>query len=821
MATVQIRSHGNQYWDNVELENFSTEETLKALLEQFKAFAAGFTATTTDTKNRTEKSQSRVEKLLAGLGGAAIGAGSGSKLPPSVSESISPVLNIIKPFAGIIEDLEALTPEVLLAVVAFKLVTAAVSVFQAGLNLVSRTVTSIFSVAGNLINVFVGGRKTMADYFDAIAKGTASIPIIGTFTSLLASGMQILSKWNDTLFELNSMGAGFGNSIGYMVASAAATGQSLEQYSQVIKSNINNLAAFGSVIEGVRTYTAVANVSMNAYAGRLQELGISLDQYQSELPGVLALFGASMKSGGATTRDLAAAAIDLTDQFTAMSKITGKTREQQAADLARLTEDAAWKQKLSTMSNEDAEKYLGALNEIQSTAGDSFTELYKLSVLGMPPLTKELQILMATTPGLSEQFSKMTELVKTGNPKLASYGQQMDQIAGNIVEQGLASGQNLTTLISAASAGLSGVPEIEAKLQKQLLDRNAEYYHEGQFNKTRFLAMLEQAREEGRLQDQIHSSLSRFSTDVSRLQSDFFRMVIIPLLNRLGPIISTIADTFEKNSGAIQGIIDKIVDGINEFGGWLVNHRQEIQEDIQSFMGTIVTVFNVLVSITKFLIEHWDTIKTILITAGIAVVALAAIVGVAGLGLIIPLLVEGLGSLAAVVGAIVEALSGSSILGALGGLAGGGAAGTTATAGAEVAGGAAVAGGAEAAAGGAGVLGLGEGGAALGGLMAGEAMIPGVGWAALGATALVAGGIYAWQKYAESKEKDRKEAEKMHRETANKGLPDHGETLNNIHDTLQEQHDTLMQIAKNTGSTSDNTAKATKYNRTLANTLGS
>jgi hypothetical protein len=603
-----------------------------------------------------------------------------------------------------------------------------------------------------------------------------------------------------------------------MIASAASTGQTLEQYSQVIKNNIANLASFGSVIEGVKTYTAVANISMNEYAQQLEGLGISLDQYQSELPGVLSLFGSSMKAGGATTRDLAEAALDLTTNFTELSKITGKTREQQLEDTKRLTADAAWRNFIN-QNAKDAEKYTAAVSQIQAAAGDSFAELYKLSVLGMPPLTKELQILMATTPGLTQEFSKMTDLVKEGNPKLAGYGKQMDSIVADIVSSGINTGQSFSTLLSAATAGLGGTPEIIAKIQKDLLDRSTEFIKNGQLDRTAFLKIREQAREEAKTQDAIHSSLSQFSIEVARLQGDFFRMVIVPLLDRIGPVIRIIAETFEKNSGAIQSIINKVVEGINEFGGWLVDHKQDIQDDIQSFMGTIITVFNVITSITKFLIEHWETIKTVLEIAAVAVVTLAALIGIAGLGFIIPLLIEGLGSFASVIGTIVALLSGESILGKLGGLGKIGGAGNAAET--VVAGTEALGAGEAATAGGASILGLGEGAGALGGLMAGEALVPGVGWAALGATALVAGGIYAWQKYADSKEKERKSAEDTKKESSTKTMIDHTESLQNIHDTLVQQNIHLESIARNSMITSDNTSKSAKSNRTLVTVLGS
>lgn len=640
MATVQIKAHGNATFDGVEFQNFSTEETLKALLDQFTAFASGFKTITDKSGVTTEKNQSKIEKLLAGVGLGEAAAGVG-KISTPLTNVVEPAISFLKPFSGIIEGLEILTPEILVAVLAFKLIAGVVQVFQTALNLVSRSITSLFSVTGNLANAFVSGKKTMADYFDAIARGTASIPIIGMFTGLLASSAAILSKWNDTLFELNSVGADFGNSITYMIANAAKTGLSLEQYSRIIKDNVSALAQFGTVMQGVRTYTAVANISMNEYGQQIEDLGISLEQYQSELPGILGLFGASMKATGASNKELAASAIDLTTQFTELSKITGKSREQQRDDLARLTADAAWKQKLSTLSNGEQEKYLAALGKIQGTAGDSFAELYKLSVLGMPPLTKELQIMTATMPGLNAEFNRMTQLVKSGNPATEAYKKQMDSISADIVETGLKSGQSLETLVSAASAGLSGTPETIAKFQKQLLDNNAAYYADGQFQKQKFLAALEQARIEAETYDKIHSNLTQFTLSISKLQDTFYTTVIGPLLEKISPVIEDIANALQNNSGAFTEIINQIADGITKFGTWIVANQPVIQEDLKKFISTVGSVFGGIIDVTKFVFDHWSIIGGIIKIIAEQISALAIVFATLTAVILAPIIILG------------------------------------------------------------------------------------------------------------------------------------------------------------------------------------
>ena len=91
-ATVRIKTHNNSTLEGLELENFSTEETLAALLEQFKAFSSGFTTASVQTNTKTDKVQTKLEKLVAGLTGTGVGAEAvaGSN---KVSDVVSKIFN--------------------------------------------------------------------------------------------------------------------------------------------------------------------------------------------------------------------------------------------------------------------------------------------------------------------------------------------------------------------------------------------------------------------------------------------------------------------------------------------------------------------------------------------------------------------------------------------------------------------------------------------------------------------------------------------------------------------------------------------------------
>ena len=180
------QTNGNSTLEGLEVENFSTEETLVAILNLLIDFSTKVTADTKDTKNKTDKHQNALAKYFQSIVGGAVGgeAAANASGAGTISNILSPILQSFLPLGDFLIEIAELTPEILLAIVAFKAVTTVLHLFQAGLNLVSRTITSLFSVAGNLVGTLFSGKTAMNDYIAAIQRGTESIPIIGFFTKL-------------------------------------------------------------------------------------------------------------------------------------------------------------------------------------------------------------------------------------------------------------------------------------------------------------------------------------------------------------------------------------------------------------------------------------------------------------------------------------------------------------------------------------------------------------------------------------------------------------------------------------------------------------
>jgi hypothetical protein len=617
--TVRIKIQNSTVGD-ITAENFSTETTLLAILDLIKTFSTGTRVSADNLDKKTEKHQTKLEKWMQNLFGGAVGgvAGgevvAGGKAASVAAGIVGPTLKALLPFGDMLIDLVELTPELILVYAAFKAITAVLAVFQAGLNLISRTITSLFSVAGNFTGALFSGKTAMTDYVNALARGTESIPILGFFTKLLAEGITILDSWNKSLIDLSKSGAYFNGSIMNLVESAADAGLSVSEYSRVIKENVSGLATFGSVMAGVDVHKHITKMVMesDALSGQLSDLGISFAQFSEESLKIFPLFGASAKAHGASERDLTKSTIELITQFQAMADLTGKSRDSQEADLAKLTEDAAWQQKMTHMSGEESKNYAMALGEVNSAAGGVYAQLYKLSVLGIPPLTKELQTIIATTPGLSSEFERMTAAVKAGGPAL---GSKLDAITADMVKTGLAAGQSFETLISATSAGLPVGADIAAA-QKELLKNTQAFFTNGQFDENMLKKAMAASREHAQSTEKTSKSMLDFSNIMTKLVDALTEKVIGPLIEAVSPVIDQITRSLRGSATPLNEIVTMLMGIVGEFTSWVkgVDFKKDIMAFIQTIVDTVkfsIKIVQVLGEIVAWTMKNWQTVKDI------------------------------------------------------------------------------------------------------------------------------------------------------------------------------------------------------------------
>jgi hypothetical protein len=347
---------------------------------------------------------------------------------------------------------------------------------------------------------------------------------------------------------------------------------------------------------------------------------------------VLALFGASAKAHGASDQQLAQSALMLTGEFDAMAKITGQSREAQAAALQQMETDAAWKLKASQMSADELANQNAALAEITATMGPTAANLYKMHVLGIVPLTKDMQLLQATTPGLGRSFDGLAAKMKSGkfNPK------EMDDMMGDLIQASVKSGTGLQNAMNAASSGLDDATVGSlAKVQAEVMAHKDEYLVNGVFNKKLFDQKMEAARADQKHGDAARAAMADWNAKMKQLQDQFTQTVLIPLLEKVTPVIQQIVAVFTspEMQAQIQGIFSYVMSIVSSIGDFITENASMIKGFIVDSFSTIFSIISAIMKVAAFIGRHFDTIMTITKVITVVVLGILAVAGLLAIGL--------------------------------------------------------------------------------------------------------------------------------------------------------------------------------------------
>jgi len=504
MATVKVRTRGNTLQD-IELENFATEETLLAVLNELKGASkskGGSPSVVNDAKKNSEAIKQNTEHTL--------------ELSSSLAEGA------VRMFG----------------------VTASLKVLEVAMSFTTHSVYGLMHTSGLLMATFAEGKNNLDDYVQAVVAGTKNIPVINEFTTLLGVASTAVMNVSKTLSTLDESGLSFDNSLIQLVANARQMGMSVEQYASLLKHNIGTLAAYGTVQDGQRKLTAVSTFTLENFNDRLSRAGITMDQYNEELPMIMSLFSGSMKTGGSSTRELSEASVSLMSEFQAMAELTGKSRKEQEEQVQRAAMDAAWQQKLNSSSAATQQKMNIALTDFTAQYGEQGAALTKAAATGMP-LPKQLASLVATTPGLMESFQRLQRMANDSSVSQSQFTIAADETSKQILRSGVSMGAQLQTQLAAQSAGFTDQFGAQAEFVANVYKNNNGLIRNNKLDEAAYEKKQASARAQKKLDDDTQKSLLDFNNLVRKVNVHFTLDILAPLLQKMVPFMKAIAGAFE------------------------------------------------------------------------------------------------------------------------------------------------------------------------------------------------------------------------------------------------------------------------------------
>jgi hypothetical protein len=524
MAEVTGRIGDNE----VALENAATEATLKALL----------LAMSGSTKNMDKllnlankagldpKSVEAANKGADAFSKAAFGAGKVASVAMSGLAKGAMVLG------GVIGDLTAST---------FK------------------TVGNLTDFAGKLLE----GTASVSGLFGALKDLPLGIGIVAGLFEKLAS----IQEANLAAFrEISKVGINLGGDLDQVRLQALEVGLTMSEYGEVLKNNAATISLMGtSVDEGAKAFRAVNKVlTTGGLSKELLSLGFSFKDINELTANYIKVNGGLTESQKKDSNKLAQSVANYGKELDVLSRLTGKSREQLEKEQEAQTQDANFQSYLNGLDADERDKANAALRLAMESGGKGAADALKAKLLGLPPLTEEAQMYMATMQNGGKSIEEFSKIVKNGKT-LQESQLELDKAFGSAVAGNIKDLKQFETVMRAG--GMTG--EKMATTLMSVQETINKYKQKGLTDEEAIQKAM--ADERKKQIDQTKSAAASAAESERALKALGAELMgaMIPIFKALTPIVNDLAKKFMEfatnNMPAIEQAMGKLAVFVSNF----------------------------------------------------------------------------------------------------------------------------------------------------------------------------------------------------------------------------------------------------------------
>jgi hypothetical protein len=312
--------------NDVELNNAATEATLKQLLAAMIALGA--------KSGKEYKSQAALEKdmqkFIKQMNSTTTAADKAEKQTTKLTDAQKKQIDQQKKVEEANQkNIESLKKQYDASIAAEKAIQDQIKglkMGEAALNTLSGAMNSVGSGIFSFADQLANAGNNLAGANAAFSK----IPVFGGMLSTVFGAVASAAEKSLKSFQdIASVGGAVTGGYNSIINSATAAGLTMDQFTGVVKKNSEGLALFGgSVGEGIKRFTNVSKqIQKSGLASELQALGYSTEDINSGLAGFSTMLAKTGAARGMTDSQLAASAGAYLKNLDAVSKLTGKNRE--------------------------------------------------------------------------------------------------------------------------------------------------------------------------------------------------------------------------------------------------------------------------------------------------------------------------------------------------------------------------------------------------------------------------------------------------------------------------------------------------------------
>jgi hypothetical protein len=278
----------------------------------------------------------------------------------------------------------------------FNPLSLAMKAVTGAFSLLSSIIGGVVNIFKSLVNAAVDVTKRLFEFGkQAMTAGVkvsdflnvfAGLPIIGRLFSIASNLQQINELILDGYRNISTVGATFGGSQFNFQAAAARSGLTLNEFSRVVRSNADDLAAFGGTTEKGAVALARMNMAFMTGADRsgrsILGLGLQFDEAANYLSSYMGMLGKSGDDRNMSDATVVQKAREYVFELDALTRLTGISREEADKKAQEIRNDRSFQAFLSTKTTAEKE-FINSYLQMANAMDPEWAKQLKMQFMGL------------------------------------------------------------------------------------------------------------------------------------------------------------------------------------------------------------------------------------------------------------------------------------------------------------------------------------------------------------------------------------------------------------------------------------------------------
>lgn len=270
-------------------------------------------------------------------------------------------------------------------------------------------ISSAVGMGGELLNA----NQKLSDYSNALSGNTK---IFGALKNVVNGLVQFAESSLDEYQTLTGIGATFGKEMVNIKRTAAELGLTTKDMIELLQNNSASLRTFGGTTDqAISRFRAFSKEILDSDAGtELRRLGFTA----KDINQTLITYNELAQQDGLVNRrssaDQIASAKAFALELDALSKLTGKQKDELADEMKKRRREGDTQAFLMGQSAEAQEAFMMATTKISNTMGPQFADLFKDLMIRGAPITDETRNAFIALGGSADEFESTVASFQQG-----------------------------------------------------------------------------------------------------------------------------------------------------------------------------------------------------------------------------------------------------------------------------------------------------------------------------------------------------------------------------------------------------------------------